>query len=69
MLLLSLLDDERGVDEDEKIDLPWYLAFNPNQNEELDGAWTSHSVNDAAHHTFTWTQGLITSAHATICDT
>ena len=63
MLLVSLLDDESGVDEDENIDPPWYLVFDPNQNDELDGAWTSHSVNDEAHHTFEWTQGRIASAH------
>mmetsp|Transcript_8075 Transcript_8075/g.18032 ORF Transcript_8075/g.18032 Transcript_8075/m.18032 type:complete len:386 (-) Transcript_8075:602-1759(-) len=42
--LLSSLFDE-GKDETPP---PLYLDVNPNRNEELDGAWTSHFINDGA---------------------
>lgn len=42
--LLSPLFDEKK----KEIPPPLYLDVNPNRNAELDGAWTSHYINDGA---------------------
>ena len=43
--LLSSLFDEGNKDE---MSPPLYLDVNPTRNEELDGIWTSHYINDGA---------------------
>jgi hypothetical protein len=42
-LLSPLFDEEK-----KEIPPPLYLDVNPNRNDELDGAWTSHYINDGA---------------------
>lgn len=42
-LLSPLFDEEK-----KEMPPPLYLDVNPNRNDELDGAWTSHYINDGA---------------------